>query len=549
MNVNTGAYRAKAADKTRNTNHMVAIVGWDDNYPVANFNSANRPANPGAWLVKNSWGTNWPNESADVNTQAGLHGGGYFWMSYEQPVDDAAAFIVEDFSGVINVYEYDLMGWCSAYGEGSTTMWAANAFKVKSSGEYLEGISFYTTDNNASVTWSVYGGIQDRPTDKPYPESASLIASNTQTFPYAGYHTVKLPSLAPLTAGEYFTVILEITNPTYKYPLAVEHKIEGYSDQAVVHDYESWISLNGTDWSDGVNSTVPKDKKLLHTPMNACIKAFTVYQDNIRNRTILSDDEKSIMELPLKVRPDIDVDVSDENKARSLPVWKAELEIYASTDTEVKTAQGTNVTFWLENTTEDEEYVLSYADDSVSNHQLGMRELDDELEYDPLFEPGFEPNEYWQTYGNVEHPVYGPFTITMSKDQKIYLDVDELEYVSGDDGQIPAGYYDLVYSIADTKTHGSLHLILMETKIQDEDDGQDTKSDDVTPTPSPSPTPTPSQDITPTPTPTPTPSQDIEPEPTVRPGSSSGGGCDVSAGTFAMALLAFVPSIIRMKRR
>lgn len=551
MNFDTGAYRSKEADKTRNSNHMVAIVGWNDNYPVANFNPATRPEKPGAWLVKNSWGTEWPNVSADVNTQAGLHGGGYFWMSYEQPIDDAAAFIVEDFSGVINVYEYDLMGWCSAYGEGSNKIFAANAFKVKSSGEYLEGISFYTTDNNASVKWSVYGGIKDRPTDSPYPESAVLIDSNTQTFPYAGYHTVKITPNVPLTAGEYFTVVLEITNPSYAYPIAVEHKVEGYSDTAVVHDYESWISRNGTDWTDGVETVISKDNKQLHTPVDACIKAFTVYHDNIRNRTILSDDEKSILELPLKVKPEIDIDVSDENKVRSLPVWKATLEIYASTDTEVKTAQGTNVTFWLENTTEDEEYVLSYADESVSNHQLGMRSLDDELEYDPLFEPGFEPNEYWQTYGNVEHPVYGPFTIKMSADQKIYLDVDELEYVSGDQGLIPAGYYDLVYSIADTNTYGSVHLILMETKIPDEeeDDEQDTKSDDVRPTPTPAPVPG-SDDVKPTPTPAPTPSQDIEPEPTpiVRPGSSSGGGCDSGMSIYAMALLAFVPAIRKKKR-
>ena len=336
--------------------------------------------------------------------------------------------------------------------------------------------------------------------------------------------------------------------------------------------------------------------------MNACIKAFTVYHDNNRNRTILSDDEKSIMSSPLKVRPDIDIDVSDENKARSLPVWKATLEIYASTDNEVKTAQGTNVTFWLENTTEDEEYVLSYADESVSNHQLGMRELDDELEYDPLFEPGFEPNEYWQTYGNVEHPVYGPFTIKMSADQKIYLNVDELEYVSGDKGLIPAGYYDLVYSIANSGTHGSLHLILMDSDVPEEDEEEPTPapaptpsddvrptptptpsssddvgptptpttSDDVEPEPTPTPTPTPSDDVRPepTPAPTPTPSDDVEPEPTPTPtpttsddvepeptpapivhavGSPSG-GCDSGMSIYAMALLAFVPSIRRKKR-
>ena len=460
----TGAYRSKAADKTREANHTVAIVGWDDNYPVANFNPANRPAKPGAWLVKNSWGTDWPIESEDLRSAAGLHDGGYFWMSYEQPVEEGAAFIVEDVFGVINIYEYDPMGWCSAYGEDSTTMWAANAFKVRSEGEALESISFYTTDNNASVNWRVYYGIKDRPTDRPYPASAANYGEQI-IFPYAGYHTVKLPAPISLTAGEYFTVVLEVTNQNYQYPIAVEHKIENYSDAAVVHDYESWISVNGIDWTDGVDTVISKDNKQLHTPVNACIKAFTVYRDNNQNRKIVSDDEKFIMELPLKLKPEIDINVDNNNKVRSLPVWKAALEIYASIDTEVKTNSGTNVTFWLENITEDEEYVLSYADSSVSNHQLGMGELDDELKYDPLFEPGFEPNEYWQTYGNVEHPVYGPFITKMGENQKIYLDVDELEYESGDVGAIPAGYYNLVYSIANSGTYGSVRLILMETKM------------------------------------------------------------------------------------
>ena len=38
-------------------NHGVLIVGWDDNYSRTNFNSNKRPSHDGAWIVKNSWGT------------------------------------------------------------------------------------------------------------------------------------------------------------------------------------------------------------------------------------------------------------------------------------------------------------------------------------------------------------------------------------------------------------------------------------------------------------------------------------------------------------
>ena len=49
-----------------NLNHAVVIVGWDDNYDKSNF--LQKPKNNGAFLVRNSWGTN---------------DHGYYWVSYE----------------------------------------------------------------------------------------------------------------------------------------------------------------------------------------------------------------------------------------------------------------------------------------------------------------------------------------------------------------------------------------------------------------------------------------------------------------------------------
>ena len=39
--------------------HAVSIVGWDDNFPKEKF--LNTPPGDGAWIVKNSWGTEWGN--------------------------------------------------------------------------------------------------------------------------------------------------------------------------------------------------------------------------------------------------------------------------------------------------------------------------------------------------------------------------------------------------------------------------------------------------------------------------------------------------------
>ena len=72
LNAATDAYYCDTVEiATSSLNgHAVAIVGWDDDFTVENFNEAHRPTSGGAWLCKNSWGS-------------GTATGGYLWISYE----------------------------------------------------------------------------------------------------------------------------------------------------------------------------------------------------------------------------------------------------------------------------------------------------------------------------------------------------------------------------------------------------------------------------------------------------------------------------------
>lgn len=52
-NPETAGYYKPAQDNE--TNHVVSIIGWDDNYPKENFKEENRPQNDGAYLVNPFW--------------------------------------------------------------------------------------------------------------------------------------------------------------------------------------------------------------------------------------------------------------------------------------------------------------------------------------------------------------------------------------------------------------------------------------------------------------------------------------------------------------
>ena len=60
-------YNSYYCSTRTNSNHMIDIVGWDDYFPNTHF--ANFPSADGAFLCRNSWGTDWGD-------------GGYFWISY-----------------------------------------------------------------------------------------------------------------------------------------------------------------------------------------------------------------------------------------------------------------------------------------------------------------------------------------------------------------------------------------------------------------------------------------------------------------------------------
>ncbi len=260
-----------STSRERKYNHAAILVGWDDNYPASNFR--NSPSQNGAWLVRNSRGSNWGDS-------------GYFWMSYSQSESQngesgmtyAHVFIVREESEDIAENESDDKGLViNEHDDNGNTKnispsWSAAIFRSERN-EDLTRVTFYTTDNNVKYKIFVNNFGKERPTD---PGKAEEVLESGE-IPYAGYKTIDLSSPVSLYDGDYYSVIIKMElSSDYEYPTAVEASINGYVN-ASVNEGESFFA-EGEEvpsvWQDG--------KYIEGGPYDACIKAITTYRPDDR---------------------------------------------------------------------------------------------------------------------------------------------------------------------------------------------------------------------------------------------------------------------------
>ncbi|HIR17932.1 MAG TPA: hypothetical protein IAD35_07780 [Candidatus Caccocola faecigallinarum] len=243
--------------KDTGSSHLVAIVGWDDDYSVENFREDRRPSHPGAWIARNSWGE--------------LYGdGGYFYISYEEgSLKDASVYDVETCGGTGEyVYEYDPLGQVGHMSPeaGVFEGWGANVYTARGS-EVITAVGFYSPAPGAEYELSVETGLGE---GSPRGEAR---ASAKGTQPLAGYVRVDLPSPVSVSAGEDFSVVLKLKMPEgFSLPpdaqnagilFAYEYAAKEYTEKAKNNPGKSFYSADGADWES------------MGEHGDLCIKAFT----------------------------------------------------------------------------------------------------------------------------------------------------------------------------------------------------------------------------------------------------------------------------------
>ena len=307
-------------------NHSVAIIGWDDNYSVNNFNEKLKPKNNGAWIIKNSWGTeitttfdelkiilfknykdkcieNGWNEASDIpdsiieeflveegfNEENGyaiqdrkviqkVGDKGMMYVSYEDANIYMQMFGISSSSDTVNyenIYQYNEYGYSDYLPLISNKIYIGNIFDKKTT--EIEDLTEVSISSLEKVTCKVYVNPNGTSKSKDDLQLVQLKAGESETFG-AGYHTLEFLE-PPRINGDSFAVVVEMQSQKDTINVPVEAKIEDSIFEYVqVENNKCYIATE-----DGYNNGQWENLSTFYTTTegqvpncDSTIKAFTV---------------------------------------------------------------------------------------------------------------------------------------------------------------------------------------------------------------------------------------------------------------------------------
>lgn len=301
-------------------NHAVCIVGWDDTYPKENFKEGHQPPADGAWIVKNSWGsetdyttledgTPYGKNAWGVVDEQGRHTG-YFYLSYyDKSMRNAESMVFDSdlyhLGGQLHVLAYDYM---PSYLAGNNlelkvkekdVIKTANVFtNVSGKDLRLYGVSTKTASSRARVQYSIYrlneGAV--------LPEDGELLDTIWAFHEYAGFHRESLDGDITVKPNDRIAIVVT----EYVFDKSGERLYEYDANQAwskefsqvksvpvygvsVVNKGESFIYIGGT-WIDWSEYELPETDRMKQIRTMLGITGDMIVTDNFSIKAYLIAD-------------------------------------------------------------------------------------------------------------------------------------------------------------------------------------------------------------------------------------------------------------------
>ena len=218
------AYFCSKGDET--VNHSVVLVGWDDNYQT--------PASePGAWIAKNSWGTDFGNE-------------GYFYLSYYDSVALRSENILwtdpKPYNENSHLYMHDETGGISGIGFTDKSFGYGLAKFEALDNIPITKIMTWNTSGNSEISLWIYDDFDGA-------NLSGLLAQSVNNYrAYTGRTSYELSTPLTFNAGDDFYVLVKYNNPEEAYyPIPAEFYIEDYCDPEI-QSGKYFCSLDSLNW-------------------------------------------------------------------------------------------------------------------------------------------------------------------------------------------------------------------------------------------------------------------------------------------------------------